>query len=69
VVTTYRVDTTTKAVTSSRPLFPYPAVAKYNGTGDPTAAVNYSRGAPLYTAQVPDWAGSDMFKPYPPSPL
>ena len=68
-VTTYRINATTKAVTASRPLFPYPAVAKYNGTGDPSAAVNYSRGTALYTAGVPDSASSDVFNLYAPAPL
>jgi len=68
-VTAYKIDSTSKAVTASRPMFPYPALAKYAGTGDATSAANYSRGAALYTAPVPDWAGSDMFNPYAAAPF
>jgi hypothetical protein len=63
-VTTYRTDGSTSAVTSSRPVYPYPAVAKYNGTGDANQASSYTSGAALYNATSPDWAGVDMFNPY-----
>ena len=56
-------------VTSSPPMYPYPAVAKYNGAGDVNAASSYSSSAPLYTAAVPDWAGVDFFDPYAAAPL
>jgi feruloyl esterase len=68
-VTTYRTDATSGTVTSARPVYPYPAVAKYNGTGDVNAAASYSRGAALYTAPAPDWAGVDLFNPYAAAPL
>ncbi|BDT66577.1 mono(2-hydroxyethyl) terephthalate hydrolase [Comamonadaceae bacterium OS-1] len=68
-ITTYRTDATTAAVTHSRPVYPYPAVARYNGTGDATQAGSYSSGAALVNAVTPDWAGIDMFTPYAPAPL
>ncbi|WP_367849302.1 tannase/feruloyl esterase family alpha/beta hydrolase [Rhodoferax sp. WC2427] len=68
-ITTYRTDATTAAVTNSRPVYPYPAVAKYNGTGDATQASSYRSSAALVNAVTPDWAGTDMFTPYAPAPL
>lgn len=67
-VTTHRVDAS-GAVTSARPVYPYPAVARYNGSGDINAASSWSRGTALYTLPVPDWAGIDLFTPYAPAPL
>jgi feruloyl esterase len=67
-ITTVRTDTA-GAVTSSRPMYPYPAMAKYNGIGDPNLAASYSRSTLLYTTQTPDWAGIDMFSPYAAAPL
>jgi hypothetical protein len=51
----------------TRPVFAYPAIAIYKGSGDVADAANYDRGAALYTQPVSDWAGADFFKPYPPS--
>jgi hypothetical protein len=67
-ITTNRVDST-GTVTSSRPMYPYPAVAKYNGTGDPNAVASYSKGTALYTAPVADWTGVDFYSPYAAAPL
>ena len=67
-ITTNRVDTANK-VLASRPVYPYPSVAKYNGTGDVNAAASYTRGAALFTAATPDWTGSDFYNPYTPAPL
>ncbi|HEX3141132.1 MAG TPA: tannase/feruloyl esterase family alpha/beta hydrolase [Rhizobacter sp.] len=67
-ITTYRTDTA-GAVTKSRPMYPYPALAKYSGTGDVNAAASYTKGPALYTATVPDWTGVDMFAPYVGAPL
>jgi Tannase and feruloyl esterase len=52
--------------TMTRPVFPYPAVATYKGTGDVTDAANYDRGPALYSESVSDWVGPDFFKPYEP---
>jgi hypothetical protein len=67
-IATRRTDGT-GAVTSTRPMYPYPALARYNGTGDPNAAASYSKGAALYTAPTPDWTGTDFFDPYAAAPL
>lgn len=67
-ITTNRVDSTGK-VTASRPMYPYPAIAKYAGSGDPNAAASYTKGAALYTAPVPDWSGVDFYSPYVGAPL
>ena len=50
LVVTHHVNATSKLVTASRPLFSYPAVAKYSGTGNPTAATNRSPDTALHTA-------------------
>ncbi len=49
----------------SRPLFPYPALARYDGHGDPNDAASYSRGAPLFSGATSDWAGADFFRSWP----
>ncbi|MBS1132843.1 MAG: hypothetical protein H6R16_3845, partial [Proteobacteria bacterium] len=51
----------------SRPVYPYPAVAKYKGTGDQNSAKNYVKGKALYTKATPAWVGQAFFKPYVPS--
>ncbi|KAG2785169.1 hypothetical protein Pcac1_g5289 [Phytophthora cactorum] len=56
----------TPTVTRSRPVFPYPRLAKYTGTGDANDAANYIEGAPLYTDKTADWAGQSFFEPYMP---
>ena len=50
----------------ARPVFPYPAVAQWDGKGDPDRAASYVQGAPLTTGAVPDWAGADFYQPYAP---
>lgn len=67
-VSTYRTETS-GAVTSSRPVYPYPEVAKYGGTGDANAAASYGRSPALYTDPTPEWAGADWFTPYSAAPL
>jgi feruloyl esterase len=62
-VMTYQTDSN-NAVTASRPVYPYPAVAKYSGSGDWKSGANYTQGAPLYTAKTSAWAGSSFYKPY-----
>jgi len=53
-------------VLRSRPVYPYPALARYVG-GDPNAAASFVRGEPLYTAPTKPWAGEDFFRPYSPT--
>jgi feruloyl esterase len=64
-VTTYRTDTT-GAVTASRPVYPYPAVAQYKGSGDYKDAANWASGAALYNVRTPAWAGAMFYTPYTP---
>lgn len=52
------------APSRSRPVYPYPFVAAYDGTGDPDRASSYRRGGPLAAVRTPDWAGSDFYRPY-----
>jgi len=50
--------------TRARPVFPYPAIARHDGTGDPDLAASYVRGEdPLLSAPVPDWLGANFFEP------
>ena len=65
-ITTFRLGQA-NAVTSSRPVYPYPALARYLGAGDVNAASSYGPGQALFTATTPDWAGADWFKPYSPA--
>src|SRR5215510_3325312 len=47
------------AVTRSRPLYPYPTVARYDGNGDMNDAVNFERAAPAQTLDAAyEWAGA-----------
>jgi feruloyl esterase len=62
-VMTYQTDSS-NAVTASRPVYPYPAVAKFTGTGDWHNGANYVQGDPLYNASAPAWAGSNFYTAY-----
>jgi len=64
-VTTYRTDGA-GAVTASRPVYPYPAVAQYKGSGDYKDAANWTSGAALYNVRTPAWTGSMFYMPYTP---
>ncbi|POM61155.1 hypothetical protein PHPALM_29875 [Phytophthora palmivora] len=55
------------ASTVTRPVYPYPAVAKYKGTGDVNDAANFEKGNALYTKTTRSWLGEDFFKPYSPT--
>ncbi|KAG7396951.1 Tannase and feruloyl esterase [Phytophthora boehmeriae] len=62
-----QTDTSTSgsaAATVTRPVYPYPAVAKYKGTGDVNDASNFEKGEPLYTNKTAYWLGQDFFTPY-----
>ncbi|CAL8477589.1 tannase/feruloyl esterase family alpha/beta hydrolase [Caballeronia sp. S22] len=65
-VMTYQTDATTSAVTASRPVYPYPAVAKFNGSGDWHDGANWAQGAPLYNDPAPAWAGASFYTSYSP---
>ncbi|MBN1239274.1 MAG: tannase/feruloyl esterase family alpha/beta hydrolase, partial [Gammaproteobacteria bacterium] len=46
------------AVTRSRPVYPYPAVARYDGTGNVDDAASFSRGEPAEPIEPAyEWAG------------
>jgi feruloyl esterase len=62
-VMAYQTDSSSN-VTASRPVYPYPAVAKYTGSGDWHNGANFTQGAPLYTASSRKWAGSSFYTPY-----
>jgi len=62
-VMTYQTDAT-NVVTASRPVYPYPAVAKYKGSGDWHDGANYASAAPLYNVATAAWAGSSFYTPY-----
>ncbi len=53
------------AVVRSRPVYPYPFVAKYDGKGDPNLATSYARGD-REEAVIEPWAGEDFYRPYQP---
>ncbi|KAE9086930.1 hypothetical protein PF006_g25917 [Phytophthora fragariae] len=55
------------ASTVTRPVYPYPAVAKYKGSGDVNDAANFEEGKPLYTKKTHSWLGEDFFNPYTPT--
>ncbi|RLN94865.1 hypothetical protein BBJ28_00011972 [Nothophytophthora sp. Chile5] len=54
------------ASTVTRPVYPYPAVAKYIGTGDANDAANFEAGEALYTDVTGYWLGEDFFTAYTP---
>ena len=57
----------TTAMVRTRPVYPYPAVAKYKGSGDPNSADSYVRSGPLYTKATVPWIGEEFFEPYAPA--
>jgi feruloyl esterase len=58
VVAWTATDDTDDTVTRSRPLYPYPAVARYDGSGDVDDAANFTSAAPARRFESAyDWAG------------
>ncbi|WP_372168521.1 tannase/feruloyl esterase family alpha/beta hydrolase [Xanthomonas axonopodis] len=55
--------TSATAVERSRPVYPWPYVAAWNGKGDQNQASSFVRG-PAIGFSMPDWAGSNCFAPY-----
>jgi hypothetical protein len=43
-IVAHRYDRNTKALTMTRPLYPYPAESRYGGQGDPSTAASFVRG-------------------------
>ena len=52
--------------TRPRVVFPYPAVAQYDGKSDPALAGSYLRETPKAALDLSGWAGADFYKPYAP---
>lgn len=50
----------------TRPVFPYPDVAVYDGKGDVKSADSYVRSPNAVDEKTPQWLGSDFFTPYAP---
>jgi feruloyl esterase len=50
-------------VQQSRPVYAYPYLAVYNGSGDKNVAASYSRSQQPARYEIPDWIGADFFKP------
>jgi hypothetical protein len=51
----------------SRPVFPYPYVARFDGRGDPADAASYAGRAPDRSTVSAPWAGSQFYQPYKPA--
>lgn len=49
----------------TRPVYPYPAVARYKGTGSVYEAANWEKGEAAEYVRLRDWPGSNLFSPYP----
>jgi len=49
----------------TRPVYPWPYIAAYDGQGDPAKASSFVRGTAI-SFDMPDWAGADFFIPYVP---
>jgi feruloyl esterase len=49
---------------ATRPVYPFPMIAKFNGKSDPNDAANYSAvRSPIAGPQAIDWAGKDFIAP------
>jgi feruloyl esterase len=64
-VMTYKLDSS-GSQTASRPVYPYPAVARYTGSGDWHDGANYVSDAARYNVRTPSWPGSILYTPYTP---
>ncbi|BEV14354.1 hypothetical protein HBDW_11420 [Herbaspirillum sp. DW155] len=53
----------TAAVERSRPVYPWPYIAAWNGKGEQNQAASFV-GGPAIDFATPDWADSDFFAPY-----
>ena len=51
----------------ARPVYPYPAVASFDGKGDPAEATSYTAPSPVQPATSVEWAGSKFYQPYRPA--
>ena len=64
-VMTYKTDSA-GTQTASRPVYPYPQVAQFTGSGDWHDGANYTSAAPRYNVPTPQWPGSFLYTPYTP---
>nr|WP_246849734.1 tannase/feruloyl esterase family alpha/beta hydrolase [Rubellimicrobium arenae] len=60
------VDPPAAAPVRSRPLYPYPSVAAYGGSGDVDDASSWTRSGADVVFTPPTWAGTAFFQPYAP---
>jgi feruloyl esterase len=59
-------DGSAQAPDLTRPIYPYPHIAKYSGTGSVTDAANFSEGpARAAPPSLSQWLGSDFYAPHP----
>jgi pimeloyl-ACP methyl ester carboxylesterase len=65
-VMTYQTDSSNN-VTATRPVYPYPAVAQFSGTGDWHVGANWTQGPALYNEPTHTWAGSSFYTTYTPT--
>ncbi|BAQ47614.1 MULTISPECIES: tannase/feruloyl esterase family alpha/beta hydrolase [Methylobacterium] len=54
------------AILRTRPTYPYPVIATYDGGGDPNRAESFGPGASAATFTMPAWTGADFYRPYAP---
>ena len=62
---TYKLDGSGNQ-TASRPVYPYPAVAQYTGSGDWHDGANYVSATARYNVRMPSWPGAILCSPYTP---
>lgn len=55
------------SIVRTRPVYPYPYMAKYKGKGDPNDAKNFVRVKSAYAKPTPAWAGDGFYHPYKPA--
>ncbi|MFF9550779.1 tannase/feruloyl esterase family alpha/beta hydrolase [Methylobacterium fujisawaense] len=53
-------------IVRSRPVYPYPGVAAYDGHGDPNNAESFHLSASEMAFTMPAWMGADFYRPYVP---
>jgi feruloyl esterase len=55
-----------QAIVRSRPVYPYPAIAAYDGHGDSRNAESFGLGTSKMQFRMPTWRGVDFYRPYAP---
>lgn len=59
-------DSDDSTVNRTRPIYPYPQVPSYTGSGDENDAANFVASDALYTNLTANWLGEFFFDPYTP---